>query len=58
MWIPDANASRFHTNIATVVNYYRMLAGCEDVILFAPVRLTYGGKNDYMVYPSIAAIVR
>lgn len=58
MWVADANAGRFHADVLTVVNYYRMLAGGMDVVLFPPVRLTYAGKNDLMVYPSIAAIIR
>ena len=57
MWVPDANVSRIHTDILTVINYYRMLANGIQVVLFAPVRLEYGGKKDSTVYPSIAAII-
>jgi len=59
MWIPDANVSRHHTDILSVFNYYRMLAGGGmDVVLFAPIRLTYAGKPDCMVYPNIGIIIR
>ncbi len=58
MWIPDANVSRDHTDVLTVINYYRMLATGMDVVLFPPVRLSYGGKSDCMVYPNVGVIVR
>ena len=58
MWIPDANVSRDHTDVLTVINYYRMLATGMDVVLFPPVRLSYGGKSDCMVYPNVGVSVR
>lgn len=58
MWVPDANVSRHHADILTVINYYRMFAGGMDVVLFPPVRLNYGGKSDCMVYPNVGVIVR
>ncbi len=58
MWIPDANVSRHHTDVLTVINYYRMIATGMDVVLFPPVRLSYAGKTDVMVYPSVGVIVR
>ncbi len=58
MWIPDANVSRYHTDVLTVINYYRMIATGMDVVLFPPVRLSYAGKTDVMVYPNVGVIVR
>ena len=58
MWIPDANVSRLHTDILTLINYYRVLASGMDVVLFAPIRLSHRGNDDIMVYPNVGVIIR